>query len=181
MTEVLAWSGLGVVDSGVLWQNPASGILTNVTIPHILSDSQQSIDAVEPAQIRLSGKMSWQHFLVPMILETEQGHATAVYISFWFPCQLGLSIGGFQKEHPNSARDSNSIILINSNKTKKLSRNQISGYTTPILLGVAWRLSLLNWVESCSYVWNLVATRLLIALSLASNLILRDSKHTIWK
>lgn len=181
MTEVLAWSGLGVVDSGVLWQNPASGILTNVTIPHILSDSQQSIDAVEPAQIRLSGKMSWQHFLVPMILETEQGHATAVYISFWFPCQLGLSIGGFQREHPNSARDSNSIILINSNKTKKLSRNQISGYTTPILLGVAWRLSLLNWVESCSYVWNLVATRLLIALSLASNLILRDSKHTIWK
>lgn len=181
MTEVLAWSGLGVVDSGVLWQNPASGILTNVTIPHFLSDSQQSIDAVEPAQIRLSGKMSWQHFLVPMILETEQGHATAVYISFWFPCQLGLSIGGFQREHPNSARDSNSIILINSNKTKKLSRNQISGYTTPILLGVAWRLSLLNWVESCSYVWNLVATRLLIALSLASNLILRDSKHTIWK
>lgn len=181
MTEVLAWSGLGVVDSGVLWQNPASGILTNVTIPHILSDSQQSIDAVEPAQIRLSGKMSWQHFLVPVILETEQGHATAVYISFWFPCQLGLSIGGFQREHPNSARDSNSIILINSNKTKKLSRNQISGYTTPILLGVAWRLSLLNWVESCSYVWNLVATRLLIALSLASNLILRDSKHTIWK
>lgn len=181
MTEVLAWSGLGVVDSGVLWQNPASGILTNVTIPHFLSDSQQSIDAVEPAQIRLSGKMSWQHFLVPVILETEQGHATAVYISFWFPCQLGLSIGGFQKEHPNSARDSNSIILINSNKTKKLSRNQISGYTTPILLGVAWRLSLLNWVESCSYVWNLVATRLLIALSLASNLILRDSKHTIWK
>lgn len=181
MTEVLAWSGLGVVDSGVLWQNPASGILTNVTIPHFLSDSQQSIDAVEPAQIRLSGKMSWQHFLVPMILETEQGHATAVYISFWFPCQLGLSIGGFQREHPNSARDSNSIILINSNKTKKLSRNQISGYTTPILLGVAWRISLLNWVESCSYVWNLVATRLLIALSLASNLILRDSKHTIWK
>lgn len=181
MTEVLAWSGLGVVDSGVLWQNPASGILTNVTIPHFLSDSQQSIDAVEPAQIRLSGKMSWQHFLVPVILETEQGHATAVYISFWFPCQLGLSIGGFQREHPNSARDSNSIILINSNKTKKLSRNQISGYTTPILLGVAWRLSLLNWVESCSYVWNLVATRLLIALSLASNLILRDSKHTIWK
>lgn len=181
MTEILAWSGLGVVDSGVLWQNPASGILTNVTIPHFLSDSQQSIDAVEPAQIRLSGKMSWQHFLVPMILETEQGHATAVYISFWFPCQLGLSIGGFQREHPNSARDSNSIILINSNKTKKLSRNQISGYTTPILLGVAWRLSLLNWVESCSYVWNLVATRLLIALSLASNLILRDSKHTIWK
>lgn len=181
MTEVLAWSGLGVVDSGVLWQNPASGILTNVTIPHFLSDSQQSIDAVEPAQTRLSGKMSWQHFLVPMILETEQGHATAVYISFWFPCQLGLSIGGFQREHPNSARDSNSIILINSNKTKKLSRNQISGYTTPILLGVAWRLSLLNWVESCSYVWNLVATRLLIALSLASNLILRDSKHTIWK
>lgn len=58
MTEVLAWSGLGVVDSGVLWQNPASGILTNVTIPHFLSDSQQSIDAVEPAQIRLSGKMS---------------------------------------------------------------------------------------------------------------------------
>lgn len=181
MTEVLAWSGLGVVDSGVLWQNPASGILTNVTIPHFLSDSQQSIDAVEPAQIRLSGKMNWQHFLVPVILETEQGHATAVYISFWFPCQLGLSIGGFQREHPNSARDSNSIILINSNKTKKLSRNQISGYTTPILLGVAWRLSLLNWVESCSYVWNLVATRLLIALSLASNLILRDSKHTIWK
>lgn len=181
MTEILAWSGLGVVDSGVLWQNPASGILTNVTIPHFLSDSQQSIDAVEPAQIRLSGKMSWQHFLVPVILETEQGHATAVYISFWFPCQLGLSIGGFQREHPNSARDSNSIILINSNKTKKLSRNQISGYTTPILLGVAWRLSLLNWVESCSYVWNLVATRLLIALSLASNLILRDSKHTIWK
>lgn len=181
MTEVLAWSGLGVVDSGVLWQNPASGILTNVTIPHFLSDSQQSIDAVEPAQTRLSGKMSWQHFLVPVILETEQGHATAVYISFWFPCQLGLSIGGFQREHPNSARDSNSIILINSNKTKKLSRNQISGYTTPILLGVAWRLSLLNWVESCSYVWNLVATRLLIALSLASNLILRDSKHTIWK
>lgn len=181
MTEVLAWSGLGVVDSGVLWQNPASGILTNVTIPHFLSDSQQSIDAVEPTQIRLSGKMSWQHFLVPVILETEQGHATAVYISFWFPCQLGLSIGGFQREHPNSARDSNSIILINSNKTKKLSRNQISGYTTPILLGVAWRLSLLNWVESCSYVWNLVATRLLIALSLASNLILRDSKHTIWK
>lgn len=181
MTEVLAWSGLGVVDSGVLWQSPASGILTNVTIPHFLSDSQQSIDAVEPAQIRLSGKMSWQHFLVPVILETEQGHATAVYISFWFPCQLGLSIGGFQREHPNSARDSNSIILINSNKTKKLSRNQISGYTTPILLGVAWRLSLLNWVESCSYVWNLVATRLLIALSLASNLILRDSKHTIWK
>lgn len=181
MTEVLAWSGLGVVDSGVLWQNPASGILTNVTIPHFLSDSQQSIDAVEPAQIRLSGKMSWQHFLVSVILETEQGHATAVYISFWFPCQLGLSIGGFQREHPNSARDSNSIILINSNKTKKLSRNQISGYTTPILLGVAWRLSLLNWVESCSYVWNLVATRLLIALSLASNLILRDSKHTIWK
>lgn len=181
MTEVLAWSGLGVVDSGVLWQNPASGILTNVTIPHFLSDSQQSIDAVEPAQIRLSGKMSWQHFLVPVILETEQGHATAVYISFWFPCQLGLSIGGFQREHLNSARDSNSIILINSNKTKKLSRNQISGYTTPILLGVAWRLSLLNWVESCSYVWNLVATRLLIALSLASNLILRDSKHTIWK
>lgn len=181
MTEVLAWSGLGVVDSGVLWQNPASGILTNVTIPHFLSDSQQSIDAVEPAQIRLSGKMSWQHFLVPVILETEQGHATAVYISFWFPCQLGLSIGGFQREHPNSARDSNSIILINSNKTKKLSRNEISGYTTPILLGVAWRLSLLNWVESCSYVWNLVATRLLIALSLASNLILRDSKHTIWK
>lgn len=181
MTEVLAWSGLGVVDSGVLWQNPASGILTSVTIPHFLSDSQQSIDAVEPAQTRLSGKMSWQHFLVPVILETEQGHATAVYISFWFPCQLGLSIGGFQREHPNSARDSNSIILINSNKTKKLSRNQISGYTTPILLGVAWRLSLLNWVESCSYVWNLVATRLLIALSLASNLILRDSKHTIWK
>lgn len=181
MTEVLAWSGLGVVDSGVLWQNPASGILTNVTIPHFLSDSQQSIDAVEPAQTRLSGKMSWQHFLVPVILETEQGHATAVYISFWFPCQLGLSIGGFQREHPNSARDSNSIILINSNKTKKLSRNQISGYTTPILLGVAWRLSLLNWVEFCSYVWNLVATRLLIALSLASNLILRDSKHTIWK
>lgn len=152
MAMVLAWSGPGVVDSGVLWQDPASGILTDVTIPHLLSDSQQSVNAVEPAQIRLSGKMSRQHFLVPVILETEQGHATAVYISFRFPCQLGLSIGGFQREHPNGARDSNSIILINSNKTKKLSRNQISGYTTRILWGVAWRVSLLNWVEPCSYV-----------------------------
>lgn len=137
MAMVLAWSGPGVVDSGVLWQDPASGILTDVTIPHLLSDSQQSVNAVEPAQIRLSGKMSRQHFLVPVILETEQGHATAVYISFRFPCQLGLSIGEFQREHPNGARDSNSIILINSNKTKKLSRNQISGYTTRILWGVA--------------------------------------------
>lgn len=137
MAMVLAWSGPGVVDSGVLWQDPASGILTDVTIPHLLSDSQQSVNAVEPAQIRLSGKMSRQHFLVPVILETEQGHATAVYISFRFPCQLGLSIGGFQREHSNGARDSNSIILINSNKTKKLSRNQISGYTTRILWGVA--------------------------------------------
>lgn len=133
MAMVLAWSGPGVVDSGVLWQDPASGILTDVTIPHLLSDSQQSVNAVEPAQIRRSGKMSRQHFLVPVILETEQGHATAVYISFRFPCQRGLSIGGFQREHPNGARDSNSIILINSNKTKKLSRNQISGYTTRIL------------------------------------------------
>lgn len=137
MAMVLAWSGPVVVDSGVLWQDPASGILTDVTIPHLLSDSQQSVNAVEPAQIRLSGKMSRQHFLVPVILETEQGHATAVYISFRFPCQLGLSIGGFQREHSNGARDSNSIILINSNKTKKLSRNQISGYTTRILWGVA--------------------------------------------
>lgn len=137
MAMVLAWSGPGVVDSGVLWQDPASGILTDVTIPHLLSDSQQSVNAVEPAQIRLSGKMSRQHFLVPVILESEQGHATAVYISFRFPCQLGLGIGGFQREHPNGARDSNSIILINSNKTKKLSRNQISGYTTRILWGVA--------------------------------------------
>lgn len=137
MAMVLAWSGPGVVDSGVLWQDPASGILTDVTVPHLLSDSQQSVNAVEPAQIRLSGKMSRQHFLVPVILETEQGHATAVYISFRFPCQLGLSIGGFQREHSNGARDSNSIILINSNKTKKLSRNQISGYTTRILWGVA--------------------------------------------
>lgn len=137
MAMVLAWSGPGVVDSGVLWQDPASGILTDVTIPHLLSDSQQSVNAVEAAQIRLSGKMSRQHFLVPVILETEQGHATAVYISFRFPCQLGLSIGGFQREHSNGARDSNSIILINSNKTKKLSRNQISGYTTRILWGVA--------------------------------------------